>query len=120
MAEKKDCETCLHKLEEIYNEPCRSCKASDVMYTNYQPDDDQDETDGETPPDELDREAATNIPDGENDWVIGSETFTRQEVFKLLYTQRAMISNDFKQCFCDDMIDEMYSFFNLPMRTPKF
>lgn len=49
MAEKKDCDTCLHKLEEIYNEPCKSCKASDIMYTNYQPDDDA--------PDELDREA---------------------------------------------------------------
>ncbi len=39
---------------------------------------------------------ATNIPDGENDWTLGAETFSREEVFKILYTQRAMISNDIK------------------------
>lgn len=42
------------------------------------------------------KDLTSNIPDGENDWVIGSETFTRKEVFKLLWTQRAMISNDIK------------------------
>lgn len=40
---------------------------------------------------------AANIPDGEGDWTIGSETFTRQEVFKILYSQRAMIENDIKR-----------------------
>jgi hypothetical protein len=38
----------------------------------------------------------SNIPDGEGDWQTGAETFTRQEVFKMLYTQRAMIQNDLK------------------------
>lgn len=30
-------------------------------------------------------------------WHIGSETFTRKEVYHLLWTQRAMISNDIKR-----------------------
>lgn len=34
--------------------------------------------------------------DGDICWQIGSETFTRKEVFHLLWTQRAMISNDIK------------------------
>lgn len=29
-------------------------------------------------------------------WQTGAETFTRKEVYYLLYTQRAMISNDIK------------------------
>lgn len=38
------------------------------------------------------------IPDhGEPAWTTGSETFTRQEVFSMLWTQRAMISNDIKR-----------------------
>jgi hypothetical protein len=68
---------------------------------------------------ELEREAATNIPDGENDWVIGSETFTRAEVYKLLYTQRAMISNDIKrECNLDNQ-PILSGIINNP-RTPKF
>jgi len=35
MIRKKDCDTCFYQLEEIYNEPCKSCKASDIMYTNW-------------------------------------------------------------------------------------
>lgn len=45
----------------------------------------------------------SNIPDGENDWTIGSKTFTRDEVFKILYTQRAMILNDLKR-YCWDEV----------------
>lgn len=47
-----------------------------------------------------------NIPDGENDWTVGAETFTRQEVYKLLYTQRAMIENDLKRYCWDKMPTE--------------
>ena len=72
-----------------------------------------------TPPDKLDKEAATNIPDGENDWVIGSETFTRQEVFKLLYTQRAMITNDIKRECNLDKEPLLLNILNNP-RSPKF
>ena len=31
----KDCSTCFFQLEIVYNEPCKSCKASDIMYTNW-------------------------------------------------------------------------------------
>lgn len=58
-------------------------------------------------------------PDKGKGWELGAESFTRQEVFNLLHTQRAMISNDFKKHFGDIMTDEMFSLFNLP-RIPKF
>lgn len=35
MADKKDCTTCKFSDEKVYNEPCETCKASDVMYTNW-------------------------------------------------------------------------------------
>lgn len=60
---------------------------------------------------------ATNIPDGENDWTTGSETFTRQEVFKILYTQRAMISNDIK-IYCTSIPQVVMDIIKNP-RKPK-
>jgi hypothetical protein len=63
-------------------------------------------------------EAASNIPDGENDWHIGSETFTRSEVFKMLYTQRAMIQNDLKRS-CWDELPETAKDIVLNPRQPK-
>ena len=65
------------------------------------------------------KDSLFNIPDGEEDWTIGSETFTRQEVFKLLYTQRAMITNDLKRYAGKDLTDDIYAVINHP-RTPKF
>ncbi len=32
-------------------------------------------------------------------WNIGSENFSRKEVFDMLYTQRAMIKNDVKRIY---------------------
>jgi hypothetical protein len=63
-------------------------------------------------------EAASNIPDGESDWFISSETFTRSEVFKMLYTQRAMIQNDLKQS-CWDELPETAKDIVLNPRQPK-
>ena len=60
----------------------------------------------------------SNIPDGENDWSTGSETFTRQEVFKILYTQRAMIQNDLKMT-CWNELPEIAKNIVLNPRTPK-
>jgi hypothetical protein len=34
MADKKDCTTCKFSDEKVYNEPCETCKASDVMYNS--------------------------------------------------------------------------------------
>lgn len=66
----------------------------------------------------LEKDKPTNIPDGENDWTIGADTFTRQEVFKLLYTQRAMIFNDIKRnCNLND--ENLLEIINEP-RTPNF
>ena len=65
------------------------------------------------------KDSLFNIPDGEEDWTIGSETFTRKEVFKLLYTQRAMITNDLKRYAGKDLTDDIYAIINHP-RTPKF
>jgi hypothetical protein len=61
----------------------------------------------------------TNIPDGENDWMIGQESYTRTEVFKLLFTQRAMISNDLKSYCGKELTPQMLEIIEHP-RTPKF
>lgn len=61
----------------------------------------------------------TNIPDGESDWINGAETFSRQEVFKLLFTQRAMISNDIKTVLGNNIPKELYEILEHP-RMPKF
>lgn len=58
-------------------------------------------------------------PDGEDDWTIGAEQFTRAEVYKLLWTQRAMISNDLKSHCGGILTTEIYEIINNP-RTPKF
>lgn len=58
-------------------------------------------------------------PSGENDWPLGSKTFTRQEVFSLLWTQRAMIGNDLKAYCGKDLTQEIYAILDNP-RTPVF
>lgn len=60
----------------------------------------------------------SNIPDGENDWWVGSETFTRQQVLKILYTQRAMISNDIKRSGAFEKLPEIVVHILENPRTP--
>ena len=43
------------------------------------------------------------IPDGENDWEYGADRYTRIEVARMLYTQRAMIVNDLKIACWDEL-----------------
>ena len=59
------------------------------------------------------------IPSGKNDWEIGAKIFTRKEVSHLLYTQRAMISNDLKRNFGNDINKSIYEILDNP-RVPKF
>jgi hypothetical protein len=47
-------------------------------------------------------------------WEKGSKTFTRKEVAYLLYTQRAMISNDLKDFCGKDLTPEMFDILNEP------
>lgn len=61
----------------------------------------------------------TNIPDGENDWWIGSETFTRQQVLKILFTQRAMILNDIKRVYDITKLPEDVQLILENPRTPN-
>lgn len=56
---------------------------------------------------------------GDVRWETGSETFTREEVASLLWTQIAMISNDLKTCCGKDLTPEMYAVINDP-RIPEF
>lgn len=58
-------------------------------------------------------------PDGENDWATGAETFTRKEVFNLLWTQRAMISNDLKRNCGNELTEQILEIITYP-RIPKF
>lgn len=75
-----------------------------------------------TPPDVQDatqeHDLPTNIPDGGGDWSINQETFTRGEVFKILFTQRAMITNDLKTS-CWDELPETAKNIILNPRKPK-
>jgi hypothetical protein len=60
------------------------------------------------------------IPDnGDHCWTNGSEHFTRQEVFSLLWTQRAMISNDLKRVCGNDLPPDAFNILKNP-RVPKF
>ena len=68
---------------------------------------------------EVESRKATNIPDGENDWPMGAEIYTREQVFKLLFTQRAMISNDLKSNCGDSLTKEIYEVLENP-RIPHF
>ena len=52
-------------------------------------------------------------------WQTGSETFTREEVAYLLWTQIAMISNDLKTCCGKDLTPDMYAVIDDP-RIPEF
>ena len=52
-------------------------------------------------------------------WQNGSETFSRQEVAHLLWTQIAMISNDLRTCCGKDLTKDMYEVINDP-RIPEF
>lgn len=63
----------------------------------------------------------TNIPDGngESEWTTGAETFSRQEVFKILFTQRAMIQNDIKRSGVFDKLPEVVVRILENPRTPN-
>lgn len=52
-------------------------------------------------------------------WQTGSETFTREEVVYLLWTQIAMISNDLKTYCGKDLTPDMYAVIDDP-RIPEF
>ena len=56
---------------------------------------------------------------GDVRWQTGSETFTREEVASLLWTQIAMISNDLKPCCGKDLTPDMYAVIDDP-RIPEF
>ena len=57
--------------------------------------------------------------DGDVYWEKGTKTFTRKEVAYLLYTQRAIISNDLKIFCWKDLTPEMFDRLNEP-RQPEF
>lgn len=52
-------------------------------------------------------------------WQVGAESFSRKEVAYLLYTQRAMISNDLRRHCGNDMTNEMFEILDDP-RIPVF
>ena len=52
-------------------------------------------------------------------WQIGAETFTRREVYYLLGTQRAMISNDLKAFCGNEMTKDMFEILDKP-RTLQY
>lgn len=56
---------------------------------------------------------------GDFKWIKGSETFTREEVFYLLWSQRAMINNDLRMNCGKEMTKDMYSILDNP-RIPKY
>lgn len=56
---------------------------------------------------------------GDVRWQAGSETFTREEVASLLWTQIAMISNDLRTCCGKDLTPDMYVVIDDP-RIPEF
>jgi len=56
---------------------------------------------------------------GDVRWQTGSETFTREEVASLLWSQIAMISNDLKSCCGKDLTPDMYAVIDGP-RIPEF
>lgn len=56
---------------------------------------------------------------GDVRWQAGSETFTREEVASLLWTQIAMISNDLRTCCGKDLTPDMCAVVGDP-RIPEF
>ena len=56
---------------------------------------------------------------GDVRWQAGSETFTREEVASLLWTQIAMISNDLKTHCGKDLTEDMFEILKFP-RIPQF
>jgi len=56
---------------------------------------------------------------GDVRWQTGSETFTREEVASLLWSQIAMISNDLRTCCGKDLTPDMYAVIDNP-RIPEF
>ena len=52
-------------------------------------------------------------------WGIDKSSYTRKEVAYLLYTQRAMISNDLKRYCGSELTKEMFEILDNP-RTPKY
>lgn len=69
----------------------------------------------------MSKEKEKFIPPDSGDicWEIRAETFTRKEVAYLLWTQRAMISNDLKTHCGNEMTKEMFNILNNP-RTPVY
>ena len=61
------------------------------------------------------------IPPDNDDirWQTGSETFTREEVASLLWTQIARISNDLRTCCGTDLTKDMHEAIN-DTRIPEF
>ena len=60
------------------------------------------------------------LPDnGDVCWQKVLETFTREEVAHLLWTQIAMIANDFRTFEGDKLTDGIYDILNNP-RIPEF
>jgi hypothetical protein len=57
--------------------------------------------------------------DGDVCWQTGSETFTREEVALLLWTQRSMIHNDMKRACGKDLTPDMIAILNNP-RSPEY
>lgn len=57
---------------------------------------------------------------GDVRWQVGSETFTREEVASLLWTQIAMITNDLKTYCGKDLTREMYEVVINDPRIPEF
>lgn len=65
------------------------------------------------------KEKFTPPDNGDVCWVTGSDSFTRKEVAYLLYTQRAMISNDLKYSCGKDMTKDMFELLDNP-RQPEW
>lgn len=52
-------------------------------------------------------------------WQTGSETFTRKEVYYLLWTQRAMMSNDLKRYAGESLTPNILDVLENP-RVPEY
>lgn len=68
----------------------------------------------------MKKEDTFTIPDhGEPSWTEGAESFSRQEVFNLLHTQRSMIFNDLSRNLKEGFTREMKAVFD-NARRPQF
>jgi hypothetical protein len=69
----------------------------------------------------VEEESQEFLPPDHGDicWTKGAESFTRKEVFMLLYTQRSMIINDLKLYAGNDLTENIYAVLNFP-RKPDY